>query len=58
MIKGSEMTVKCTKNQLSNQKCELSTPKLIKAMTKEIVLKLWSRFNVTEANCYILKRAN
>ena len=52
------MTVKCTKNQLSNQKCELSTPKLIKAMTKEIVLKLWSRFNVTEANCYILKRAN
>ena len=32
-------------------------PKLIKAMTQEIVFKLLSRFNVAEANCYILKHA-
>ena len=31
--------------------------KLIRAMTQEIVLKLWSLFNVAEANCYVLKRA-
>ena len=29
-------------------------PKLIRAMTQEIVLKLWSLFNVAEANCFIL----
>ena len=41
--------MKCEKNSI----IELSTSKLIIALTQEIVFKLWSRFNVAERQTVI-----